>query len=82
MSPILLRRTARTSRIGRAALAATAVAVVSALALAGCSGSSDTTGGKDATVRVGLVLEPTSLDIRTQSGAALEQVLIDNVYQG
>lgn len=82
MSPLLPRRTARTTRIGRAALAATAAAVVSALALTGCSGSSDTTGGTDATVRVGLVLEPTSLDIRTQSGAALDQVLIDNVYQG
>ncbi|MGN6408127.1 MAG: ABC transporter substrate-binding protein [Curtobacterium sp.] len=80
MSPLLPRRTART---GRVALAATAVAVVSALALTGCSGSSSNTdGGADATVRVGLVLEPTSLDIRTQSGAALDQVLIDNVYQG
>ncbi len=85
MSPLLHRRTARaarTTRIGRAALAATAVAVVSALALTGCSGSSNENGGADATVRVGLVLEPTSLDIRTQSGAALDQVLIDNVYQG
>ncbi|MDP4332711.1 ABC transporter substrate-binding protein [Curtobacterium sp. A7_M15] len=80
MSPLLPRRTART---GRVALAATAVAVVSALALTGCSGSSSNTdSGTDATVRVGLVLEPTSLDIRTQSGAALDQVLIDNVYQG
>ncbi|WIE63604.1 ABC transporter substrate-binding protein [Curtobacterium sp. MCLR17_036] len=78
MSPLLRR----TSRTGRAALAATAVAVVSALALTGCAGSSGPTGGPDATVRVGLVLEPTSLDIRTQSGAALDQVLIDNVYQG
>ncbi|MBF4586294.1 ABC transporter substrate-binding protein [Curtobacterium sp. VKM Ac-2887] len=85
MSPLLPRRTARaarTTRLGRAALAATAVAVVSALALTGCSGSSNEDGGADATVRVGLVLEPTSLDIRTQSGAALDQVLIDNVYQG
>ena len=66
----------------RADATATAVAVVSALALTGCSGSSNEDGGADATVRVGLVLEPTSLDIRTQSGAALDQVLIDNVYQG
>ncbi|MGN8048506.1 ABC transporter substrate-binding protein [Curtobacterium sp. 22159] len=79
MSPLLPRST---SRLGRAALAATAVAVASALVLTGCSGSSNETGGTDATVRVGLVLEPTSLDIRTQSGAALDQVLIDNVYQG
>ena len=85
MSPLSARfdraRPGRT-RFGRAALAATAVAVASALVLTGCSGSSNENGGTDATVRVGLVLEPTSLDIRTQSGAALDQVLIDNVYQG
>ncbi|PZE65671.1 ABC transporter substrate-binding protein [Curtobacterium sp. MCBD17_021] len=67
----------------RTALVATALAVATSVALAGCSGGSDDTrGGPDATVRVGLVLEPTSLDIRTQSGNALDQVLIDNVYQG
>jgi peptide/nickel transport system substrate-binding protein len=87
MSPLLPRRTPRTARTGasavrRSVLAATAVAVASALVLTGCSGSSNEDGGADATVRVGLVLEPTSLDIRTQSGAALDQVLIDNVYQG
>ncbi|MFJ4297221.1 ABC transporter substrate-binding protein [Curtobacterium sp. NPDC089689] len=77
MSPLLPRTAA-----SRLAVVATAVAVTSALALTGCSGSSNEQGGADATVRVGLVLEPTSLDIRTQSGAALDQVLIDNVYQG
>ncbi|PYY42228.1 ABC transporter substrate-binding protein [Curtobacterium sp. MCPF17_046] len=67
----------------RTALVATALVVATSVALAGCSGSPDETrGGPDATVRVGLVLEPTSLDIRTQSGNALDQVLIDNVYQG
>ncbi|PYY35237.1 ABC transporter substrate-binding protein [Curtobacterium sp. MCJR17_055] len=67
----------------RTALAATALVVATSVALAGCSGGPDETrGGPDATVRVGLVLEPTSLDIRTQSGNALDQVLIDNVYQG
>jgi len=35
-----------------------------------------------ATVDVRLVLEPTSLDIATTAGAALDQVLLDNVYQG
>ncbi|MEV7932971.1 ABC transporter substrate-binding protein [Curtobacterium sp. NPDC089185] len=87
MSPLLPRTGTRTrtrtgTRSARLALAATAVAVVSALTLTACSGSSDDRGGADATVRVGLVLEPTSLDIRKQSGAALDQVLIDNVYQG
>ncbi|MDM4761612.1 ABC transporter substrate-binding protein [Galbitalea sp. SE-J8] len=61
------------------------------------SGSGSSTGGgdsdggdaapaaavnADATLRVGLRLEPTSLDIRTVSGAALDQILIDNVYEG
>ena len=72
--------------IRRTLLSATVLAVAGSLVLAGCSGggsdSGTTTGGKNATVRVGLVLEPTSLDIRTQSGSALDQVLIDNVYQG
>ena len=32
-------------------------------------------------VVVGAVLEPTSLDIVTVAGAALDQVLLDNVYE-
>jgi peptide/nickel transport system substrate-binding protein len=45
----------------RTALAATALVVATSVALAGCSGGPDETrGGPDATVRVGLVLEPTS----------------------
>ncbi|MBA2945588.1 ABC transporter substrate-binding protein [Streptomyces himalayensis] len=35
-----------------------------------------------ATVDVRLVLEPTSLDIATTAGAALDQILLDNIYQG
>lgn len=34
------------------------------------------------TVTIGLKLAPTSLDIRRQSGSAIEQVLIGNVYEG
>lgn len=34
------------------------------------------------TLTVGLVLEPTNLNVRTTPGAALDQVLLDNVYQG
>ena len=30
---------------------------------------------------VGAVLEPTSLDLITTAGAALDQVLLDNVYE-
>ena len=29
-----------------------------------------------------LVLEPGNLDIRQTAGAALDQILVDNVYQG
>lgn len=31
---------------------------------------------------VGLLLEPTNLDIRNTSGVSLEQILLDNVYEG
>ncbi|KAM9863550.1 ABC transporter substrate-binding protein [Leucobacter sp. BZR 635] len=42
------------------------------------------TAGDEAkrTLTVGLVLEPTSLDVRNDAGVATGQVLIDNVYQG
>ena len=68
------------------------LAVTTALALAACSGggqSASTDGGSaskkantDATLNVGLVLEPTDLNVRTTTGVALDQILIDNVYQG
>jgi len=47
------------------------------------SGSGAASGGGDteAAVVVGAVLEPTSLDIVTKAGAALDQVLLDNVYE-
>jgi len=68
--------------------AALALAAAVALGATACSSSSDDAGGTsgtpdpDATLTVGLVLEPTDLDIRRTSGIALDQVLIDNVYQG
>jgi peptide/nickel transport system substrate-binding protein len=70
------------------------LAVVSALAataliLTACGGpspeptqTSNGTPDPAATLTVGLVLEPTNLDIRHTSGAALEQVLVDNIYEG
>jgi len=68
------------------------LAVATALALAACSGGGQSAssgpssaGGKsntDATLNVGLTLEPTDLNVRTTSGVALDQILIDNVYQG
>ncbi|WP_309068365.1 ABC transporter substrate-binding protein [Microbacterium sp.] len=67
----------------RLAIAGLAVAAV---ALAGCTSTpSEAPTGEpdpDATLRLGLVLEPENLDIRHTSGAALEQILIDNVYEG
>ena len=75
----------------RRLLAAACIAAATALLVAGCSSSSTTStpaatgAGKpdaSATVNVGLVLEPTDLNIRTTSGIAIDQVLIDNVYQG
>jgi len=68
-------------------LAAAAGLAAGALVLAGCSGSAAPTEpagspDADATLNVGLVLEPTNLDIRHTSGAALEQALIENVYEG
>ncbi|OLM01297.1 Dipeptide-binding ABC transporter, periplasmic substrate-binding component [Pseudonocardia sp. Ae406_Ps2] len=54
------------------------------LLLAACGGgpAESAAPSTDTTVDVRLVLEPTSLDLTTVSGAALEQLLLDNVYQG
>lgn len=70
-----------------APFAAAALALSVALGLTACApgSSGPTTGGApdpDAVLTVGLVLEPTDLDIRRTAGVALEQALIDNVYQG
>jgi peptide/nickel transport system substrate-binding protein len=72
----------------RTSLAAAALLAATALTLTACSGGSSpapSTAGPadpDASIAVRLVLEPTNLDIRETSGAALDQILIDNVYQG
>ncbi|KDA04789.1 peptide ABC transporter substrate-binding protein [Microbacterium sp. CH12i] len=69
------------------------LAIISALAatavvLSACTGSPEpvkTSSGEpdlNATLTVGLVLEPSNLDIRHTSGAAIEQILIDNIYEG
>lgn len=65
-----------------------ALFAATALTLSACAGSAEPVASEtgppdpDASLTVGLVLEPTNLDIRRTSGAALEQVLIDNIYQG
>ncbi|MGY1551055.1 ABC transporter substrate-binding protein [Microbacterium sp. A588] len=77
----MFRRTKRAAVIS--VIAATAV-ILSACAGSGPDPVETATGVPDAsaTLTVGLVLEPTNLDIRHTSGAAIEQVLIDNVYEG
>lgn len=68
-------------------LAILAAAVTVSL-LAGCSPSAEPTPtatptpNADASVNVRLVLEPSNLDIRQTAGAAVDQALMDNVYQG
>ncbi|WP_162893183.1 ABC transporter substrate-binding protein [Microbacterium halotolerans] len=54
------------------------------LALTGCSAAvpADAAPDADAIVDIQVGLEPTSLDISTTSGAALEMLLMPNVYQG
>lgn len=70
----------------RTALATSAL-LISALLLTSCTGSNTAPGptgeaDPNATLTVRLSLEPSNLDIRHTSGAALEQALVDNVYQG
>ncbi len=45
------------------------------------SGSASAPAGGGGEVVVGAVLEPTSLDLVTQAGAALDQILLDNIYE-
>ena len=73
----------------RTTVAAAALLAAGALLLSACTGSSSPSpsgstaaADPDATVAVRLVLEPSNLDIRETAGAALDQILIDNVYQG
>lgn len=73
----------------RTTVAAAALLAAGALLLSACTGGSTAsptaTAGPadpDASVAVRLVAEPSNLDIRETAGAALDQILIDNVYQG
>ncbi|MDI6022070.1 ABC transporter substrate-binding protein [Leucobacter sp. UT-8R-CII-1-4] len=63
-----------------------AAAVITALVFWLGNRSSDTqvppTNGTTKQIVVGLQLEPSNLDIRTTGGVALDQILVDNVYQG
>jgi len=66
------------------ATAAVAVAVVTASCAAGSSSSNSTAGGstsKNSAV-LGFNAEPENLDFTTTDGAAIPQVMLDNVYEG
>lgn len=64
-------------------IAAAIAAVVALLAVVSLVVISANTQSKaQGTLTVGLVLPPSNLDVRNTKGAALDQVLLDNVYQG
>jgi len=73
----------------RTALAAASLLAAGLLALTACSGgggdAAPTSPGEpdpDASVAIRLVLAPQNLDIRETAGAAVDQILVDNIYQG
>lgn len=72
----------------RTAIAAASLLAAGALLLSACSGGGEpgpTATGEpdpDASATIRLVLEPGNLDIRQTAGAALDQILVDNIYQG
>jgi peptide/nickel transport system substrate-binding protein len=74
----------RTRRLGVIAALAAGAVILTACAGGASDPVATSTGEPDpaATLTVGLVLEPTNLDIRHTSGAALEQILVDNIYEG
>jgi peptide/nickel transport system substrate-binding protein len=74
-------RSTRTA-IRRRLLLATAVVLIPATVTAAtASATTVPAGDPNATVVAGFVLEPTNLDIIHQAGAALDQVLLDNIYE-
>src|SRR5687768_6618347 len=60
------------------------IAVPVALLLAACSAGSTATGGgaTDTSLVVGFAVEPENLDFTRTAGAAIPQVLLNNVYEG
>ncbi|MGZ8804116.1 MAG: ABC transporter substrate-binding protein [Microbacterium sp.] len=72
----------------RTTLAATTLLAAGALLLSACTGSTSpeptatVEPDDDASAVIRLVLEPGNLDIRETAGAALDQILVDNIYQG
>lgn len=67
-------------------LAAAAIAVTGVLTLGACSAGAGATSASgeahDPTAIIGLTGEPVNFDLTTTSGAAIPQVLMNNVYEG
>ncbi len=80
----MFRRTAVVAGLAAVAIALSACAPSSNNEPSPSTTSAAATGSPvaDGELVVGLVLEPDNLDIRHTSGAALEQILVDNIYQG
>ena len=83
------RTTLGRTTLGRTTLAAASLLAAGLLVLTACTGGGGdpvpTATGEpdpDASVAIRLVLEPGNLDIRETAGAALDQILVDNIYQG
>lgn len=73
----------------RKILAIAGMTLSASLVLSACSSGKAQTGGAgeagidtNASVNIGFMLEPTGLDPTSVSGAALDQLVIDNVYEG
>ena len=73
--------TSRRPGLRRLLLATAAAGLLSAAVATTTSATTVPAGDPDATVVVGFVLEPTNLDILHTAGAALDQVLLDNIYE-
>ena len=84
MRPTTQKNNARQRKtIAIVAVIAVVAIIVGVVVFRNNSASSDTAeNGTSNTVTIGLKLAPVSLDIRHQSGSAIEQVLIGNVYEG
>lgn len=69
-----------TPRLARLIAPLAALGIGLAACTAGSSASTSTTSGGDV-VKVGLILEPANYDFTTQSGAAIPQIMMTNVYE-
>lgn len=76
------RATAATFTIGALALATACGTSTSPQETATVAPDPGTSVNPNATLNVGLVLAPANLDAKFTGGAAIDQVLIDNVYEG